>query len=73
MKSVEDISLVVCSKGKYLDGSDTWSEYEKAWHYSTSVAFDQTIERETYSGFVVMVLPSGRKITVSRKDFEASL
>ena len=68
-KSVEDISLVVCSKGKYLDGSDTWSEYEKAWHYSTSVAFDHA---ETYSGFVVMVLPSGRKIAVSRKDFEAS-
>jgi hypothetical protein len=68
MNSVEDISLVVRFGDKYLNGSDAWASYKEAWHYSTAVAFDHA---ETYGGMVVMVLPNGRQVAVTSKDFEA--
>jgi hypothetical protein len=67
--NVEDIVLVVHREGKepgYLDGNNNFGPFEESWPYSTTVAFDHA---EEFGGNVIMVLPSGRQIPVTRADF----
>jgi hypothetical protein len=66
---VQDICLIVQRDRKhleYLDGHNLWSTYKDAWRYSTDVAFAHA---EEFGGDVIMVLPSGRQIPVTRADF----
>jgi hypothetical protein len=65
--NVEDIVLLVRrGDGLFLDGNDRWASRASSWMYGTRAAFD---DAEARGGEVIMVLPGGREIPVTRADF----
>ena len=59
-------AMVKNSEGLYLDGGNTWMCIERAWSYTSMVAF---VDAENYKAKVYLHLPSGREIEVLPEDF----
>jgi hypothetical protein len=67
--NVDYIALLVRrADGLFLDGNNGWASQQSAWRYATSVAFD---DAELHDAEVIMVLPGGREVPVTRSDFSA--